>query len=104
MTQHFFSIMVFTAALALSGCTSSSQPTTPQPTLSDCGASLLQDKVGEPVAGSSAADATVGGKLVRSKGDVRVIAPGQAVIQNYSEARLNLETNAAGNLVKASCG
>jgi starvation-inducible outer membrane lipoprotein len=104
MTQHFFSIMVFTAALALSGCTSSSQPITPQPTLSDCGASLLQDKVDEPVAGSSAADATVGGKLVRSKGDVRVIAPGQAVIQNYSEARLNLETDAAGNLVKASCG
>ncbi|UXN75793.1 I78 family peptidase inhibitor (plasmid) [Devosia sp. A8/3-2] len=54
--------------------------------------------------GTSASDATVGGVAVRSKGDVRVIAPGQAVIQNYSEDRLNLETDASGNLVRASCG
>lgn len=46
----------------------------------------------------------VGGILVRSNGDVRVIAPGEAVIQNFSEARLNLETDAAGDLVRVSCG
>jgi hypothetical protein len=104
MTQHFFPIAMLSAALALSGCTSAAQPGANLPPPDDCGASLLQDKIGEPVSGSSATDATVSGVLVRSKGDVRVIAPGQAAIQNYSEARLNLETDASGNLVKASCG
>jgi hypothetical protein len=104
MTQHFFPIAMLSAALVLSGCSSAAQPVTELPPPEDCGASLLQDKLGQPVSGSSATDATVSGVLVRSKGDVRVIAPGQAVTQDHSEARLNLETDAFGNLVKASCG
>ena len=91
------------AVVALSGCTNTSAPATPLPAPADCGASELQGKIGEPVKGSTADDAEVGGVLVASKGDVRVIAPGQAVIQNFSEARLNLETDAAGNLVRVSC-
>jgi hypothetical protein len=92
------------AALVLVGCTNGAPPATQVPAPQDCGASLLEDKIGEPVTGSSATDAAVGGVPVRSKGDVRVIAPGQAVIQNYSESRLNLEVDAAGNLVRVSCG
>ena len=104
MTNQLFPMMMFSAALVLSGCSSAANPTAQLPPPNGCGASLLQNKIGEPVSGSSAEDAKVGGVPVRSKGDVRVIAPGQAVIQNYSEARLNLETDTAENLVKASCG
>ncbi|UXN68176.1 I78 family peptidase inhibitor (plasmid) [Devosia neptuniae] len=96
------------AALAIAtilvGCSNTTPPVAQLPPLTDCGASELQDQVGQPVRGASASDATVDGIPVRSKGDVRVIAPGQAVIQNYSEDRLNLETDASGNLVRASCG
>ncbi|RUW89347.1 hypothetical protein EOA19_25490 [Mesorhizobium sp. M7A.F.Ca.US.010.02.1.1] len=59
---------------------------------SDCGAAALQNKIGLSVTGNSAEDVRVGVAPVRSKGDVRVFAPGQAVIHNYSDARLNLET------------
>lgn len=90
--------------LVLAGCTNTAPPAAALPELADCGASQLQGKIGQPVTGSTADDAMVGGVLVRSKGDVRVIAPDQAVIQNFSENRLNLETDAVGNLVRVSCG
>ena len=93
------------AMTMLAGCASSAvPPSNPSPPPLDCGAAALQDKIGQPVTGSSAADAQVGGVPVQSRGDVRVIAPGQAVIQNYSDARLNLETDATGKLVRATCG
>lgn len=95
---------VLTIAIMLAGCTNITHPAPSLPTLADCGAANLQSKIGQPVGGSTASDATVGGVLVQSKGDVRVIAPGQAVIQNYSEARLNLETDGSGKLLRATCG
>ena len=97
-----------TAALVIStmltGCTGATPPAAQSVPPGDCGATELQDQIGQSVTGTSASDTMVGGVLVRSKGDVRVVAPGQAVIQNYSETRLNLETDAAGNLVRATCG
>jgi hypothetical protein len=104
MALHVLRGSVLCAAFVLIGCTNAAAPIAQGSTPDDCGASLLQDRLGEPVTGSSAADAAVGGAPVRSKGEVRVIAPGQAVIQNYSESRLNLEVDAGGNLVRASCG
>src|SRR5690606_21235778 len=99
MTRHFIpGIAALAAALVLTGCTNAAPPAAQLPPPSDCGASLLQSKVGQPVTGSTAADAQVGGVSVQSQGVVRVITPGQAVTQDYSEARLNLETDAAGNL------
>jgi hypothetical protein len=92
------------AALVLAGCTNAASPVNQEPATQDCGASLLRNKTGEPVTGTSATDVMVGGVPVKSKGDVRVVAPGQAVIQNYSESRLNLEVDSSGNLVRASCG
>lgn len=91
-------------ATVLAGCSNTTPPAAQLPPSADCGASELQDQLGQPVTGASASDAAVDGVPVRSKGDMRVIAPGQAVIQNYSEDRLNLETDASGNLVRASCG
>ena len=91
-------------AAFIAGCSNTTPPVAQLPPPADCGAYELQDQLGQPVRGTSASDATVNGVPVRSKGAVRVIAPGQAVIQNYSEDRLNLETDASGNLVRASCG
>jgi hypothetical protein len=105
MTPHFLpGVAALAAALVLAGCTSAAQPEAQLPAPSDCGASLLQDHVGEAVTGSSAADAQVGGVPVQSQGVVRVIAPGEAVTMDFNDARLNLETDAAGNLVRAACG
>ncbi|MHA6692713.1 I78 family peptidase inhibitor [Devosia sp. A449] len=105
MTLHFIpGVAALAAALILTGCTNMAPPAAQLPPPSDCGASLRQDKAGQPVTGSTAADVQIGGVAVQSKGEVRVIAPGQAVIQNYLEERLNLETDAAGNLVRATCG
>jgi hypothetical protein len=105
MTLHFHpGIAALAAVLVLTGCNSTAAPSAQLPSPSDCGASLLQDKIGGPVTGSTAADAKVDSVPVQSQGVVRVIAPGQAATQDYSEARLNLETDADGNLVRATCG
>ena len=97
-------VAVLTMVILLAGCTNTTRPASSLPALADCGAADLQSKIGQPVGGSTATDATVGGVLVQSRGDVRVIAPGQAVIQNYSEHRLNLETDKSGELLRATCG
>ncbi|WP_375165853.1 I78 family peptidase inhibitor [Chelativorans sp.] len=100
-----FPVVSVAGTLVLAACSSPLPPPTAHlPTPPDCGAAALQGKMGLPVSGSTAEDVRVGGAPVQSKGEVRVIAPGQAVIENYSEARLNLETDAQGNLIRASCG
>lgn len=104
MFTHFHTGAALAAAIFLAGCTSSTPPAAPVPPPADCGASLLQDQIGKPVTGSSAADAQVGGNPVQSQGVVRIYVSGQPVTQDYSESRLNLETDAAGNLVSATCG
>lgn len=94
------------AAIILVGCTGSAVPpsATASPPLEDCGASVLKSKVGQPVTGHTASDVRVGDAPVQSHGDVRVIGPNDAMIQNYSEARLNLDVDAARNLVRPWCG
>lgn len=104
MPFRFLPVISICAALIVSACTNTVPSVAQSPRPADCGASVLQDKLGEHVTGRSADDAAVGGTPVRSRGDVRVIAPGQPVIQNYSDSRLNLETDASGNLERATCG
>jgi hypothetical protein len=103
MSLRFLPSLALFAAIVLGGCASTGRPAALSSPLVDCGASEVQDLIGQSVTGKSASDVRVGGHPVRSKGDVRVIAPGQAVIQN-SEDRLNLETDASGRLVRATCG
>lgn len=92
------------AVLILGGCASTSRPPVNSLPVADCGASEVKKLIGHPVTGKSTSDVRISNNPVRSKGEVRVIAPGQAVIQNYSEDRLNLETDSAGRLIRASCG
>lgn len=104
MFSHVLSGAALAAAIVLSGCSNTSPPVGRPSPPADCGASLLQDQIGKPVTGTSAADARVDGNPVQSEGTVRIYQSGQPVTQDYSESRLNLETDAAGNLVAASCG
>lgn len=92
------------AALVLAGCTSTgAEPDRGMPPPIDCGAAALQDRVGQQVTGSTAADVRIDGVPVQSRGSVRVIAPGQAVTMDFNAERLNLETDSTGRLVRAHC-
>lgn len=104
MFSHLHTGAALAAVVFLTGCTNTAPPASQPPAPADCGAAALLDQVGEPVQGSTAADVTVGGDPVQSRGIVRVYVTGQPVTQDYNENRLNLETDAAGNLVNATCG
>lgn len=93
--------LALAGALVLGGCSGAAAQLS---SAADCGATLLEEQRGKPVTGTTAADVRVGGLPVRSLGMVRIYQTGQPVTQDYRESRLNLETDAAGNLVAASCG
>lgn len=103
MFSRFQTGAALAATIILAGCTNTT-PAAQPPALADCGASVLQDQIGKPVTGKSAADAQVGGQPVRSKDVVRIYLSGSPVTMDFNEDRLNLETDAAGKLVKATCG
>ncbi|KQW81064.1 hypothetical protein ASC89_04330 [Devosia sp. Root413D1] len=64
------------AVLVLGGCASTSRPPVHSLPVVDCGASEVKKFIGQPVNGKSASDVRIGNNRVRSKGEVRVIAPG----------------------------
>lgn len=104
MFSRFHAGAALATAIILAGCTNTTSPAAQSPALTDCGASVLQDQIGKPVTGKTAADAQVGGSPVRSKDVVRIYVSGTPVTMDFNEDRLNLETDAAGKLVKATCG
>ena len=104
MFSHFHTGAALAAVIILAGCSNTSSPAAQSPALTDCGASVLQGQIGKPVTGKSAADAQVGGTPVRSRDVVRIYVSGSPVTMDFNEDRLNLETDAAGKLVKATCG
>lgn len=96
--------LALTAAVALAGCSSTTTPPdTSMPPPVDCGADALAGKTGQAVIGSTAQDVRVGGEAIAVPGTIRVIRPGQPVTMDFRHDRLNLEVNAAGNLVRAYC-
>lgn len=66
-----------------------------QPDLASCGGDAVLPLVGQPVASLPA----TGGW-----GALRVIWPGMAVTEDYSESRLNVEVDAGGIIQAVSCG
>jgi len=92
------------AAVALSACMSGrADQSLPGMGPDDCGASTLTGRIGQPVV-QGAGGTSIGGVAVNAPGTIRVIAPGQAVTQDYSSSRLNLDVDASGNLVRPWCG
>lgn len=65
------------------------------PGLSSCGGEPALKLIGQPV-----------GKLPATGdwGTLRVIWPGMAVTEDYSETRLNVEVDADGMILNATCG
>lgn len=92
------------ATFGLAGCASyNPNADTGMPPPVDCGAASLQDKVGQPVIGSTASDLRVGGQPVRTAGTVRVVRQGQPMTMDFRVDRLTIETDANANLVSARC-
>ncbi|ACM31473.1 MULTISPECIES: I78 family peptidase inhibitor [Rhizobium/Agrobacterium group] len=84
--------------LALAACTPGPAPTATAET-GICDPGAAQRLVGRPRITDDEA------KRLTGAGSVRQIAPGQPVIQNYSNTRLTIETDpASGRIVQATCG
>lgn len=80
--------------LTLAGCDPT--PTVPAPNApSDaCGASGLQDLLGQPKTVLT---------TMKFAAPLRVIGPDEAITADYNPDRLNIEYNAAGLITKISC-
>ena len=71
-------------------------PGSPGPSsLRPCGGDLVYSLIGQPVTSLPE---------VGKWGTLRVIRPGQAVTEDYSETRLNVQLDAADLIVALSCG
>ena len=86
--------------LALSACQPIPQeapyPGSPGPVdLVKCGGDLV-----EPLIGQSVTNLPASGNW----GTLRVIRPGQAVTEDYSETRLNVQLDEADTIIALSCG
>lgn len=92
-----FSPLLLALAVALMGCVLEPAPpvTDPLPGQDACGASGLQDLVGQSAKKL---------EVIRFAHSVRIIRPGMAVTMDYSAERLNIEVNAAEVISRVSCG
>jgi hypothetical protein len=92
-----FSPLLLVLPLALIGCVPEPAPpvTDPTPMEDACGASGLQDLVGQSAKKL---------EVMRFAHTVRIIRPGMAVTMDYSAERLNIEINAAEVISRVNCG
>ena len=90
---------VVLVAMAVAGCTTMDRASNGDVAGDTCNAAAVQDLVGKPV-GTSEADAKrrTGAAVVRS------YVTGAALTMDYRADRLNIETDAAGTILKLSCG
>lgn len=89
--------LLFALPLALMACVPEPAPpvTDPLPMADACGASGLQDLVGQSATKL---------EVIRFARTVRIIRPGMAVTMDYSAERLNIEINEAEIIARVSCG
>lgn len=83
------------ALALLGGCTMQPGAQRPPATGARCGAADLESLVGQPETVLA---------TMRFGTVVRVIHPGEAVTEDYSPARLNIEIDGAGRIAGLSCG
>jgi hypothetical protein len=84
------------AALVLAACEPMAETPEPVPAEEDaCGASGLQDLVGQDVSVVAA---------MTFLAPMRIIRPGEAVTMDFNPARLNVELDAADVIVRVYCG
>lgn len=97
--KQIFAMSAVGVSLALASPAVADEPGEPD----ECGASALQNRIGEPVTGTTPEDLTVGGERVTTAKSVRVVKEGQPMTMDYRVDRLTIETDEAGNLVSARC-
>lgn len=92
-----FPPLLLALPVALMACVPEAAPpaTDPMPVEDACGASGLQDLVGQSAKKL---------EVMRFAKTVRVIRPGMAVTMDYSAERLNIEINEAEVISRVSCG
>ena len=91
-----FSPLLLALPIALMGCVYEPPPVMdPAPAEDACGASGLQDLVGQSAKKL---------EVIRFARTVRIIRPGMAVTMDYSAERLNIEINEAEMITRVSCG
>lgn len=91
-------LVVIGALLALAACTQAPAPIVTAET-GICNPDAAQRLIGRPRITDDEA------RRLTGAGSVRQIAPGQPVIQNYSNTHLTIETDpATGRITAASCG
>lgn len=98
--NRLFTMAVFGAALAMAGCAATGEDVADA---DQCGAEALQDRIGEPVTGTTAEDLLVSGEPVTGANFVRVVEEGQPMTMDYRPDRLTIEVDESGNLVSARC-
>lgn len=70
----------------------------------ECGASALQDRIGESVSGTTVDDLRIGGEPVSIPAKaVRVVEEGQPMTMDFREDRLTIEVDEDGNMLTARC-
>ena len=90
-------LIIAAALLALAGCTASG--TAPTSVAGACDPDAVQRLVGQVKPTDADAMRLTGATIVRQ------IAPGQPVQQDYTDARVTIETDpATGRVMRATCG
>lgn len=98
--KQIFAASAVGLSVALTGCVATAGNSV-EP--DECGASALQNRVGEPVTGTTPEDLHVGGDRVTTAQLVRVVQPGQPVTEDFRPDRLTIEVDEDGNLLTARC-
>lgn len=100
ITKRLLASSVVGTALVLAAAAVADEPGEPD----ECGANILQDRIGEAVTGSTTDDLQVGGeRVVVSANAVRVVGPGDAMTMDFRSDRLTIDVDEDGNLVSARC-
>lgn len=92
-----YAALLLVVPLGLMACVAEPVPPLPDPSPVEdaCGASGLQDLVGQSAKKL---------EVMRFGTTVRIIRPGMAVTMDYAPQRLNIEINAAEIITRVSCG
>lgn len=92
-----YSALLLALPVALMGCVPEPEPpvTDPAPVEDACGASGLQELIGQSAKKL---------EVMRFAHPVRIIRPGMAVTMDYSAERLNIEVDAAERITRVTCG
>lgn len=100
-------LMIVAMAIFATACSTTDAPSSASPSSSPvvpadgrCDSAAAQAFAGKPISEALVEQA----QRTTGAGNVRVLRPGDAMTMDYDSTRLNLDTDAAGVVQRASCG